>query len=338
MINFTYATGERLIFININDIIKFPKEKFDEIIDISIVNINDIELIYKILSQLQNLKYLNLSSNFLHNINCNLEFNKLKKLYICNNFLMNIDLNHLIELKSLFLTNNNIIDLNVKKCTNLKKLCISSNNLYNIHNDVYQIKNLDVLYLFHNNIDDISKLHELSNLKILDLSFNKIESIPSHLFENLTKLEYLNLSNNKISLLPENIENCKYLTNLTLNNNEIIQLPKTIGFLKKLNYLDLYNNNLCTLPNSYCLLNLNYWDFKKNEIDNQNIRHIIHTLKCNIKNNFKKTYYIMKYGNFLERFYIKNVKNKNLKTDINHILFCPDFKFYHRFVDIHCLN
>jgi hypothetical protein len=44
---------------------------------------------------------------------------------------------------------------------------------------------------------------------------------------------------------------------------------------------------------------------------------------------FKETYYKIKYGKKLERFYIKNIKNKNVNTEL---LYSPKFKFYKNFL------
>jgi hypothetical protein len=47
----------------------------------------------------------------------------------------------------------------------------------------------------------------------------------------------------------------------------------------------------------------------------------------------RKIYFISKYSSRLERYYIKNVRNKRINKDFLDILYSPDFKFYKRLLD-----
>lgn len=58
------------------------------------------------------------------------------------------------------------------------------------------------------------------NLKSLDLSFKKLEEIPTYVFE-LSSLENLNLSHNQLQELPEEITKLKSLKNLDISWNHI---------------------------------------------------------------------------------------------------------------------
>ena len=60
----------------------------------------------------------------------------------------------------------------------------------------------------------------LQNLKSLDLSFKKLQSLPSYLFE-LSSLENLNLSHNQLKELPKEIIKLKSLKNLDISWNHI---------------------------------------------------------------------------------------------------------------------
>jgi len=85
-----------------------------------------------------------------------------------------------------------------------------------------------------------------SALKQLKLDFNQLTSIPKSIYSSqLVKLEKLDLSNNKLSSIPlELCKNLKSLTDLNLNNNKIQALPDEIGELKKLKSLSLQHNNI----------------------------------------------------------------------------------------------
>lgn len=58
------------------------------------------------------------------------------------------------------------------------------------------------------------------NLKNLDLSFQKLQSIPEYLFE-MVALENLNLSHNQLQELPRDILKLKSLKNLDISWNHI---------------------------------------------------------------------------------------------------------------------
>lgn len=61
---------------------------------------------------------------------------------------------------------------------------------------------------------------EYQNLKSLDLSFKKLHSIPTYVFE-LSSLEDLNLSHNQLHELPQEILKLKSLKNLDISWNHI---------------------------------------------------------------------------------------------------------------------
>jgi len=70
---------------------------------------------------------------------------------------------------------------------------------------------------------EISQNREaLQNLKSLDLSFKKLHSLPSYLFE-LTSLENLNLSHNQLKELPKEMIKLKSLKVLDISWNRITQ-------------------------------------------------------------------------------------------------------------------
>ena len=73
----------------------------------------------------------------------------------------------------------------------------------------------------HHKIKDILENQDnLQNLKSLDLSFKKLYSIPTYIFE-LSSLENLHLSHNQLQELPQEITKLKSLKVLDISWNHI---------------------------------------------------------------------------------------------------------------------
>ena len=106
---------------------------------------------------------------------------------------------------------------------------------------------LQFLYLADNSLrDEIFHVVSLmSELRVLNLSFNDIQEIPHRGLAKSIQLEELYLSGNKLSTLPEDdIERLANLRIIHLNANKLTTLPAELGTLKKLHALDVGNNML----------------------------------------------------------------------------------------------
>lgn len=79
-------------------------------------------------------------------------------------------------------------------------------------------------------LPSISVFQSLPHLKKLDLSFNKLESIPEELGKLFPKLDELNLIGNQLTTLPESFSNLKISASkiswLWLRGNKFKELPK----------------------------------------------------------------------------------------------------------------
>ncbi|EPR10548.1 Ig-like domain-containing protein [Ruminiclostridium papyrosolvens] len=100
-------------------------------------------------------------------------------------------------------------------------------------------KNLTMLYLTDNQLEDISQLSELTNLQYLFLNYNKIKSLVP--LEKLSKLYMLSLESNQITDLSP----LKDLTNL--NNLGVDRNP-----LKDISCIKDFKTNLCSLNMYSC--------------------------------------------------------------------------------------
>lgn len=106
---------------------------------------------------------------------------------------------------------------------------------------------LEHLYLADNRLPDevFHPISLLTELKVLNLSFNEIFEIPHRTLAKNSQLESLYLSGNKLTTLPEDdFEKLFDLKVLHLNGNKLNTLPAELGTLKKLQALDVGSNML----------------------------------------------------------------------------------------------
>ena len=78
-----------------------------------------------------------------------------------------------------------------------------------------------------------AKIFTLSNLKILDLSYNNLEEIPPEI-QNLKSLSKLYLNNNPLQSVPIEISECRFLTLIDLSDTYVKWLPREMALLKLL--------------------------------------------------------------------------------------------------------
>ncbi|XP_073340181.1 leucine-rich repeat-containing protein 57 [Pagrus major] len=107
-----------------------------------------------------------------------------------------------------------------------------------------------------------------SNLRTVDLSGNKIEVLPASI-GNFLQLKSLTLNSNKLTCIPSDISKLKKLETLSLNGNRIQQLPPSLGQLKALRTLSLSGNQFSEFPSGLgSLRHLDLLDLSRNQIRN----------------------------------------------------------------------
>lgn len=131
----------------------------------------------------------------------------------------------------------------------LKILFLSNNLLQSINSDDFAgAKNLQELFLDSNVIERIeANAFDLPKLEILSLKDNRLKSLPNNIFENLTKLERIDLSHNDIVEIDDLFKNCDQLYSLSLSHNPILKnadLFKITTKVPSLSYLYLANTGL----------------------------------------------------------------------------------------------
>lgn len=122
----------------------------------------------------------------------------------------------------------------------------------------------------------------LSN-DLLDLSNQGLTKVPDNVF-NMTNLQELNISNNKITgALQSQIGQLKNLKVLNASNNLMTGVPAEVGQLTNLQILNLSNNQLTGLPNELGnLKNLQTFNISGNNYSTQDLNGIIQKLPASV--------------------------------------------------------
>ncbi|NXN31701.1 OMGP protein, partial [Nycticryphes semicollaris] len=175
---------------------------------------------------------------------------------------------------------NQFVDLDhqLTRFTNLRTLDISNNWLKNVPAQLP--KSLWELYAINNNIKVLQKLDTAYqwNLRVLDISRNMVER--AVLINNtLSSLKFLNLSSNKLWTVPTNMP--YNIETVDLSSNFLSQiLPGTLVRLRRLTSLYLHNNKFTFIPDKAFdqLLQLRVVTLYNNPwscSDNQNIPYLL---------------------------------------------------------------
>uniref|UniRef100_A0A8C4SJB7 Toll like receptor 8 n=1 Tax=Erpetoichthys calabaricus TaxID=27687 RepID=A0A8C4SJB7_ERPCA len=150
----------------------------------------------------------------------------------------------------------------ISKLHHLKVLNMSYNEIFSLTDTEMKSRTLEELRFQGNRLDILWKegdkryvnlFKNLTSLKVLDLSFNKIKMIPTKVFFALPKtLTILNLHNNKLKYFQwENLKNLS-IEVLNLHGNKLTHVTKDLGMLSEtLRILDLSYNSIAELSDGF---------------------------------------------------------------------------------------
>ncbi|KAK6010128.1 leucine Rich repeat-containing domain protein [Ostertagia ostertagi] len=160
-----------------------------------------------------------------------------------------------------------------------------------IPTDIFRMKDLTIIDFSHNQLREVPpNLEYARGAIVLNLSHNNIENIPNQVFSNLIDLLFLDLSNNKLDMLPPQIrrltmvQELKLMTSLRVlhmrNTNRTLEnIPPSLDDLENLRDIDFAENNLPAIPEAlFKLKNLRKLDVSGNKFFFLNVRVVIENL------------------------------------------------------------
>lgn len=167
-----------------------------------------LKIIPREITQLTNLRKIQLSGNKIKEIPQMGSLVNLQSLYLSDNQITDIQqIGSLVNLQELNLSGNKIKDIQqIMQLVNLNTLFLFCNKIKLIPSQIIQLINLTKLHLSHNKITKIPlEVIQLANLITLDLRCNQIKEIPSQITQ-LMNLQFLYLCGNKIKKVPQDID------------------------------------------------------------------------------------------------------------------------------------
>uniref|UniRef100_H3C8S0 PH domain leucine-rich repeat-containing protein phosphatase 2 n=1 Tax=Tetraodon nigroviridis TaxID=99883 RepID=H3C8S0_TETNG len=176
----------------------------------------------------------------------------LRKLLAGNNHLQRVpDLLDHIPLEVLDLQHNRLVELPdslFSKALNLKYLNVSANALGKIppsSESEESLSTLQELYLTGNSLTENcgALLVGHRNLRVLHIAYNQLLSFPASKLSRLEQLEELNLSGNKLKTIPSTVSSCKRLHTLIAHSNHLTVFPEILT-LPEIKFVDLSCNEL----------------------------------------------------------------------------------------------
>src|SRR5262249_55751992 len=151
----------------------------------------------------------------------------------------------------------------------LEVLILADNRLTRVPEEIGTLRRLRMLDLGHNQIADLpetmAQIGDISDY--LYLHDNRLNEIRESLFAGMKKLRYLNLSENRLTRLPDSIGNLISLEELHADGNPLGALPESFSRLTALREVHLRNAGLQEVPECLrALTRLNILDLHGNHI------------------------------------------------------------------------
>ncbi|CAG5122431.1 unnamed protein product [Candidula unifasciata] len=256
-----------------------------------------------VMSQLTRLKYCYLDNNRISSIpasafssqihmdTLDLSFNKiadmsplvfanqvsLKHLYLHHNQLSALGYDSIAQLDQLLtidVSHNSLSFLpsaTLEAFASVTYIDMSFNNLSNIDSNLF-IKTLHVLYLniSHNSLTEAPVVSQLLQMRLLDMSYNRIAHLNSSLLSELGSLTTLVLSHNQISSLPVRLlKGCENIRSIDLSYNFIKSLDDSLfSSTVVIEHIDMSYNQITDIRTVFNgLKHLETLDLSYNRID-----------------------------------------------------------------------
>ncbi|KZC13767.1 PREDICTED: leucine-rich repeat protein 1 [Dufourea novaeangliae] len=139
---------------------------------------------------------------------------------------------------------------------------------------ILRLQSLRILNLSNNHISSVPKeLGLLKHLQELNLSQNRLNKSTKWMWLDQPGIKYnlklLDISNNLLTIIPQEIGKLRALVNFKASKNILSHLPQSLGSLPQLKYLDVSKNNLKYIPGSMRNLRLLTLDVCENVFDGE---------------------------------------------------------------------
>lgn len=147
------------------------------------------------------------------------------------------EIGHLRNLTCLYVDSNNLkkIPAEIGTLSCLERLTLSNNSLSSLPAEMGALQRLQSLHLANSLTELSAPLCQQRSLTFLDVSDNKIDTMPSSI-RHLEKVETLPLLFNLLESLPDDVCLLRNLYTLWLGNNHLQSLPATFGELVNLDW------------------------------------------------------------------------------------------------------
>jgi len=229
-------------------------------------------------------KILDMSNNQISHLpNSLLNKLQLEAISLANNSLSSLPVDSFLgqtDLEILNLSGNHLVSLPSTITTdlvNLMELDMSNNKLEVLESELFSsLRNLQSLNLNNNKINSFQLSQTMVNLQELNLSGNKLVKIEAHDLSGLRSLSHLDLANNQIQTVHAAVfKNTSQILVLDLSDNKLTEVPDSLKYLTQLQTLDLGNNFVSDISDSSFLAMDHLWRLQLNGNLLDNVTHDI---------------------------------------------------------------
>ena len=224
---------------------------------------NHLQMLPLGIRRLQHLTTLNLSKNKLgtENLNIITQIKSLRELRVADNALDGVltpQVGNLEGLEVLDISNNSITALppNINENSKLRILDVAGNRLSSLPFELMMSLPLIEIHAARNRLGGVlfpTNPLGLLDLKFLDVANNALTSIVGSEGLELPSLQSFNVTENRLTQMPELLGWTELLT-LTMAGNRLASLPESLIALRKLKSIDCSRNNIKKLDERFGLM------------------------------------------------------------------------------------